>query len=204
MKAWTLAFLLLSSAALAKPIPYRQSLLKHGLNASAYGEAVLQRDEFLNKDLASARVQGGWLLSRNRLFATTVGASYTGLLGNAQKKEQGVVEYRYYGPVFEVIALPESRLTPVFSYSYEHGFVKQSGSKDDLDYGYTTMKMQELRFMLALTLGRYQQLVLGTSSQDIRHRHFHKYEADGDLYRRRGRSQENARSYFAGLRLAAF
>ncbi|WP_141733223.1 hypothetical protein [Oligoflexus tunisiensis] len=204
MKVWTLALLLLSSAVLAEPIPYRQSVLKHGVNASAYGEAVFQKDEFLKMDLASARVQGGWLLSRNNLFATTLGASYTGLLGNAQKGEQGVVEYRYYGPVFEVIALPESRLTPIFSYSYEHGFVKRSTSKDGLDYGYTTMKMQELRFMLALSVGRYQQLILGTAGQDIQHRHFYKYDADGDLYRRRGRSQENSRSYFAGFRLAAF
>ncbi len=204
MKAWTLALLLLGTAAAAEPIPYRQSLLKHGINASAYGEAVVQRDAILDMDLVSARVQGGWLLSRNRFFATTVGASYTGLLGNAQKAESGVVEYRYYGPIVEVIALPESIVTPIFSYSYEHGYVKRSASKDDLDYGYTTMNMQELRFMLALSVGRYQQLLLGTSGQDIQHQNFYKYEADGDLYRRRGKTQEYARAYFAGFRLAAF
>lgn len=204
MKAWTLSLLLLGTAALAEPIPYQQSLLKHGIKASAYGEAVIQRDAILDMDLVSARVQGGWLLSRNRLLATTVGASYTGLLGNPQKAESGVVEYRYYGPIVEVIALPESGLTPIFSYSYEHGYIKRSDSKDDLDYGYTTMKMQELRFMLALSIGKYQQLLVGTAGQDIQHQHFYKHEDDGDLYRRRGKSQEHARSYFAGFRLAAF
>ena len=35
MKAWTLALLLVTGSALAEPIPYRQSLIKHGINASA-------------------------------------------------------------------------------------------------------------------------------------------------------------------------
>jgi hypothetical protein len=204
MKAWTLAFLLFGTSAWAESIPYRQSLLKHGINASAYGEAVVQRDDILNTDLLSARVQGGWLLSRNRMFATTVGASYAGLLSNTQDAKSGVVEYRYYGPILEVIALPESPVTPIFSYSYNHGFFKRSASKSDLDYGYTTLKLQELRFMLALSVGKYQQLVIGTSGQDIQHQNFYKYDKDGDLYRRRGKSDEKARAYFAGFRLAAF
>lgn len=204
MKAWTLALLLCGTSAWAEPIPYQQSLLKHGINASAYGEAVVQRDDILNTDLLSARVQGGWLLSRNRMLATTVGASYAGLLANAQDAKSGVVEYRYYGPILEVIALPDSVVTPIFSYSYEHGFLKRSASKDDLDYGYTTMKMQELRFMLALSVGKYLQLVIGTAGQDIQHQHFYKHDKDGDLYRRRGKSEEKARAYFAGFRLAAF
>ncbi|HYX38615.1 MAG TPA: hypothetical protein VE954_36390 [Oligoflexus sp.] len=204
MKFWTLALLLIGTSAWAKPIPYKQSLLKHGINASAYGEAVVQKDDMLNTDIVSGRMQGGWLLSRHRFLATTLGASYTGLLGNAQKAENGVVEYRYYGPILEVIALPESPLTPIFSYSYEHGYFKRSATKDDLNYGYTTMKMQELRFMLALSVGKYQQLVIGASGQDIQHQHFYKNEKDGDLYRRRGKRQENAQAYFAGFRLAAF
>lgn len=204
MKAWTLALLLVTGSALAEPIPYRQSLIKHGINASAYGEAVVQRDDILKTDLVSARVQGGWLLSRDRYLATTVGATYGGLLGNAQKEENGVVEYRYYGPILEVIALPDSLITPVFSYSYEHGFFKRSASKSDLDYSYSTMKIHELRFMLALSVGKYQQLVLGTAGQDIQHENFYKFEKDNDLYRRRGKTQEKSRAYFAGLRLAAF
>ena len=83
MKAWTLALLLVTGSALAEPIPYRQSLIKHGINASAYGEAVVQRDDILKTDLVSGRVQGGWLLSRDRYLATTIGATYGGLLGNA-------------------------------------------------------------------------------------------------------------------------
>jgi hypothetical protein len=204
MKAWTLGLLLLAGNAVAEPIPYRQSLIKHGIHASAYGEAVVQRDDILNTDLVSGRVQGGWLLSRNHYLATTLGATYGGLLGNAQKEESGAVEYRYYGPILEVIALPDSPITPIFSYSYEHGFFKRSASKSDLDYSYSTMKIQELRFMLALSVGKYQQLVLGTAGQDIRHENFYKFEEDGDLYRRRGKTQEKSRAYFAGFRLAAF
>lgn len=204
MKAWTLFLGLISASAFAEQIPYKQSLLKHGINASAYGEAGLQRDALLDMDLVSARVQGGWLLSQNRLLSTTVGASYTGLLGQAQKAESGIVEYRYYGPIVELIALPNSRLKPIFSYAYEHGFIKRSQSKDDLDYAYTTMKMQELRFVLALAVGKYQQLVVGVAGQDIQHNNFYKYERDGDIYRRRGTDQEKSRSYFAGFRMAAF
>lgn len=204
MKVWTLALLLLAGSALAEPIPYRQSLIKHGINASAYGEAVVQRDDILKTDLVSGRVQGGWLLSRDHYLATTIGATYGGLLGNAQKEESGVVEYRYYGPILEVIALPDSPITPIFSYSYEHGFFKRSASKSDLDYGYSTLKIQELRFMLALSVGKYQQLVLGTAGQDIEHENFYKFEKDGDLFRRRGKTQEKSRAYFAGFRLAAF
>ena len=184
----------------------QKSFIRDNVEASLYGEALIETGRYGDIPTTLTRFEGGWLLWGTNFMSTSIGISHAGF-GASPQKDGSMKNYdtAFYGPVFKLIFPFAGRFSTALALFYGNGEVSYDRPAETPTNTVATLQLFEANLQLNYRFSDYTSVMLSAGSCRHREDIYDTYPIGDETYHlKRKAIRRTTPVYAMGFRVASF